>query len=208
MPPRRRSIASATARRSRAGRVLILTTIDRIKLIMAELDRAMAEPPGEDRDLIQALETLSHGTVPDAIPAPPLDAAPPPATDITVGTLVYQVLERELRPGEVSLDELERAFRETETDEAEFSHKTLAKAGLSQDTLQRSEEEVQAGETSLRGANIRVPIETLEHLMTMVSELVLTATSCSRSSGATRRTPTRRPCSGSRMSRRSCRKAS
>ena len=31
----------------------------------------------------------------------------------TVGTLVPQTLERPLRPGEVSLDELERAFRET-----------------------------------------------------------------------------------------------
>ncbi len=162
---------------------LILSTIDRIKLIMAELDRAMAEPSGEDRDLIQALESLSagaadvpHDPVREVAPAPVIDAAPPPpATDITVGTLVYQVLERELRPGEVSLDELERAFRETETDEAEFSLNTLAKAGLSHEPPPRAEaEEAPAGETSLRGANIRVPIETLEHLMTMVSELVLT----------------------------------
>ncbi len=162
---------------------LILSTIDRIKLIMAELDRAMAEPAGEDRDLIEALESLSSGTALGAAvappssdaSAPPLDAPPPPATDITVGTLVYQVLERELRPGEVSLDELERAFRETDVDEAEFSQKTLANAGLSQDLVLRGEsEEAPAGESPLRGANIRVPIETLEHLMTMVSELVLT----------------------------------
>ncbi len=163
---------------------LILSTIDRIKLIMAELDRAMAEPAGEDRDLIEALESLSNGTAtgtaaasfsPDAGSPPALDVPPLPATDITVGTLVYQVLERELRPGEVSLDELERAFRETEVDEAEFSLKTLANAGLSQDAVLRSEsEDVPAGESPLRGANIRVPIETLEHLMTMVSELVLT----------------------------------
>ena len=32
------------------------------------------------------------------------------------GTLVEQVLERALRPGEVSLDDLERAFRETATE--------------------------------------------------------------------------------------------
>ena len=29
------------------------------------------------------------------------------------GSLVYQVLERPLQPGEATLDELERAFRET-----------------------------------------------------------------------------------------------
>src|ERR1700760_3203568 len=48
----------------------------------------------------------------EAAPAP---AAPAPAPKVaTEGSLTYQVLERELRPGEVSLDDLERAFRETE----------------------------------------------------------------------------------------------
>ncbi len=157
---------------------LILSTIDRIKLIMAELDRVMAEPAGEDGDLIAALESLSMeaGTASPAAPAPISSPEPVPATDITVGTLVYQVLERELRPGEVSLDELERAFRETEADETEFSQSTLSKAGLTQEAMPaRAEaEESHAGESALRSANIRVPIETLEHLMTMVSELVLT----------------------------------
>ena len=37
---------------------------------------------------------------------------------MTEGTLVVQTLERPLRPGEVSLDELERAFRETEIEVA------------------------------------------------------------------------------------------
>ena len=36
----------------------------------------------------------------------------------TQGTLIEQTLERPLRPGEVSLDELERAFRETATEVA------------------------------------------------------------------------------------------
>ena len=40
-------------------------------------------------------------------------AAAPPEPQIAEGTLIYQVLERPLRPGEVSLDDLERAFRET-----------------------------------------------------------------------------------------------
>ena len=38
--------------------------------------------------------------------------------EVAKGTLVDQVLERPLRPGEVSLDDLERAFRETETEAA------------------------------------------------------------------------------------------
>ena len=38
--------------------------------------------------------------------------------EVAKGTLIDQVLERPLRPGEVSLDDLERAFRETETEAA------------------------------------------------------------------------------------------
>ena len=50
------------------------------------------------------------------VAAPPV--APAMAPEVAKGTLVDQVLERPLRPGEVSLDDLERAFRETETEAA------------------------------------------------------------------------------------------
>jgi two-component system, chemotaxis family, sensor kinase CheA len=166
---------------------LILSTIDRIKLIMAELDRSMAEPEGEDKDLIAALEALTFEKAARQANAPeaPLTAAMTPATDITVGTLVYQVLERELRPGEVSLDDLEKAFRETDVNNEEFGYGTLAKAGLAQErrsaprmgALDASDEaavDASAADSALRNSTIRVPVGTLEHLMTMVSELVLT----------------------------------
>src|SRR4249919_471273 len=81
---------------------LILFTIDRIKEILDELEKHQQEPTGADDDLIEQL----HGMLVYAEPV----AAPPPGT---VGSLVSQKLERPLRPGEVSLDELERAFRET-----------------------------------------------------------------------------------------------
>ncbi|WP_287746022.1 Hpt domain-containing protein, partial [Methylobacterium sp.] len=85
---------------------LILQTLDRIKVIVAELERTAAEPTGADEDLIGALERMSEGEI-AAAPPPP---APPP---MTTGSLVPQVLERALKPGEVSLDDLERAFRDT-----------------------------------------------------------------------------------------------
>jgi two-component system, chemotaxis family, sensor kinase CheA len=180
---------------TRTAVTLILQTIDRIKVIMAELDRAMAEPPGDDRDLIAALEALppTEAEPTASLEAVPVKSAalsdtPSTATDITVGTLVYQVLERELRPGEVALDELEKAFRDTEVDEAEFAYGTLARAGLAQDrraaprrdaedqraTSRPDADEQGSQEGGLRQSSIRVPVETLEHLMTMVSELVLT----------------------------------
>jgi two-component system, chemotaxis family, sensor kinase CheA len=157
---------------------LILSTIDRIKLIMAELDRVMAEPEGEDHDLISALEALTSTKR-------ELGRTIVPATDITVGTLVYQVLERELRPGEVSLDDLEKAFRDATSEENELGSGVLEKAGLLNDdafnvtALETNQpddtsSENAALESALRNSTIRVPIDTLEHLMTMVSELVLT----------------------------------
>src|SRR5664279_3065532 len=87
---------------------LILSTIDRIKQILESLEREQREPDGADDDLISDLErmVLKLGATKPAEEPP----------QVTVGTLTPQVLERPLRLGEVSLDELERAFRETPAD--------------------------------------------------------------------------------------------
>uniref|UniRef100_UPI000558D2B2 Hpt domain-containing protein n=1 Tax=Bradyrhizobium liaoningense TaxID=43992 RepID=UPI000558D2B2 len=108
---------------------VILSSIDRIKEILAGLEATEAEPEGNDRDLIDKLEAMveqgmaamAAGTAsapvaespPLAPEAPVAEAKPAAANDLTTGSLIEQTLERPLRPGEVSLDELERAFRET-----------------------------------------------------------------------------------------------
>src|SRR4029077_6596463 len=81
------------------------------------------------------------------------------------GKLTPQVLERPLRPGEVSLDELERVFRETSVDARVQKPAKPAPAELAA----KDDDLAKAG-----GQSIRVTVDTLEHLMTMVSELVLT----------------------------------
>lgn len=134
---------------------LVLATIDRLKEIIAELEASAAEPTGSDGDLIVQLEQL-------AISGETL----PPAGEVTVGTLSPQVLERPLRPGEVSLDDLERAFRETpgpgeENDEQRAGDRRVG--------------ERRYPDMSGNGAQtLRVSVDTVERLMTMVSELVLT----------------------------------
>ena len=175
---------------------LILTTIDRIKDILAQLEATEAEPEGSDADLIGQLELMvERGEQAAAAPQAPSEAA-----EDTAG---YQVLERPLRPGEVSLDELERAFRETPADVPQPAvappeaaaqppapqppapqpavlekPKPAAKpAAKAQDS--RGERKPAAEGTSGEGdrvanQSIRVNVDTLEHLMTMVSELVLT----------------------------------
>src|SRR4051812_8355711 len=96
---------------------LILTTIDRIKDILGKLEATESEPEGEDSDLIDelqqmvergmaAMEGSAGEPVVEALSAPVAPAPEPEAP------IIVQTLERALRPGEVSLDELERAFQE------------------------------------------------------------------------------------------------
>jgi two-component system chemotaxis sensor kinase CheA len=180
---------------------LILMTLDRIKEILGELEQTAAEPEGSDTDLISALEVMA--------------AAEPesqPVKTEAAGTLAYQVLERALLPGEVSLDELERAFRETPgPDKASKSERTagsltdqvleralnpgevaldelekafrdapgpdqpVKKAAAETPALPVANAEHESADAPLAKAQtIRVNVDTLEHLMTMVSELVLT----------------------------------
>ena len=183
---------------------LILTTIDRIKDLLAQLEANESEPEGEDRDLISELEAMvergmaamaAGEAAPPLVPAAP--AAPPAAPAVTQGSLIDQTLERPLRPGEVSLDELERAFRETAIEtppahEKAPEPKAAAPAPKSEPAKVEAKAEPKAeapkkaarakanadGEVhendKVANQSIRVNVDTLEHLMTMVSELVLT----------------------------------
>jgi two-component system, chemotaxis family, sensor kinase CheA len=166
---------------------LILASIDRIKEILAGLEATQAEPEGADQDLIVKLhEMVEQGMAVMSAPAQEISAsaaAAPSAAGSTQGSLVVQTLERELRPGEVSLDELERAFQETAIEVApapapaapppraaspKKEAATEAKAGAKKAAAEGAEGEKVANQS------IRVNVDTLEHLMTMVSELVLT----------------------------------
>jgi two-component system chemotaxis sensor kinase CheA len=132
---------------------LILVTIDRIKEVLAELEDHQREPDGTDRDLIRSLEEMAQGG----------GRAGAASSQRTVGSLSPQALERPLRPGEVSLDELERAFRDTPGP---------AEPAPTPAPSERHDEE--RGDGKIAGQSIRVSVDTLEYLMTMVSELVLT----------------------------------
>jgi two-component system chemotaxis sensor kinase CheA len=166
---------------------LILSSIDRIKEILAGLEATETEPEGTDEDLIEKLHAMAEGGhhAEAAAPAPvPVVAAPPTAPAVTSGTLVDQVLERPLRPGEVSLDDLERAFRETETEAAPAPKpaavKPAAPEAKDKEAKAKPVKRAAAVEADVQEADkianqsIRVNVDTLEHLMTMVSELVLT----------------------------------
>src|SRR4051794_18361825 len=191
-----------------AGAVtLILSSIDRIKEILAGLEATETEPEGSDEDLIEKLHEMAeggaHASPAEAVAAEaaPVVVAPPIQPAVAQGTLatsvagavVDQVLERPLRPGEVSLDDLERAFRETEIEvapapiakvaapapapeAAPAPHPAKAEAKAKPARKAAAPEAVADVQEADKIANqsIRVNVDTLEHLMTMVSELVLT----------------------------------
>jgi two-component system, chemotaxis family, sensor kinase CheA len=172
---------------------LILSSIDRIKEILAGLETTEAEPEGTDQDLIVKLEEMVERGV-EALSQPSASsassqpiAASAPLVPVEQGTLVPQTLERPLRPGEVSLDELERAFRETATEAAPVPGPAAPpkqdaapaqRASSAKETKAAAKKTIAESETTegdrVANQSIRVNVDTLEHLMTMVSELVLT----------------------------------
>jgi two-component system chemotaxis sensor kinase CheA len=162
---------------------LILGSIDRIKEILGGLEATETEPEGTDQDLIVKLQELvERGMQAMAAAAAPAASAPS-VKPVEQGTLVPQILERELRPGEVSLDELERAFRETATEiappPAPAPRPAPAPDAVSpkeaKPAAKKANPDPEAVEgNSIANQSIRVNVDTLEHLMTMVSELVLT----------------------------------
>jgi two-component system chemotaxis sensor kinase CheA len=90
---------------------LVLTTMDRIKWILSSIEENNGqEPEGVDADLIGLLEALAATELPPPEPEP---VPEPPAPKVEAAP---QALERELLPGEISLDELERLFRETKVE--------------------------------------------------------------------------------------------
>jgi two-component system chemotaxis sensor kinase CheA len=78
---------------------VILESLDRIKEILVGLEEKEVEPKGDDKPLIARLDAIITGDDAPADKAP--DAEP---------AIVVAEKEEDLRPGEVSLDELEAAF--------------------------------------------------------------------------------------------------
>ena len=164
------------------GVTIILHSIDRIKEILAELEATEAEPAGADADLIDQLIALSDN---EAV-APAAEATSEPDIEVNIDE------DRELRPGEVSLEELERAFQEADGPDdsaveapaeaaapAPEPEAPAAPAPVAKET-KSSDEAQPKKEGSVATQSIRVNVDTLENLMTMVSELVLTRNSLPR----------------------------
>lgn len=88
---------------------LVLESIDQIKVLLAALENTGVEPAGDDKTLIKRLEDAAMGVAQEPTePEAPAEPEVPEGFDADLG--------RELRPGEVSLADLEAAFQNTEVE--------------------------------------------------------------------------------------------
>jgi len=125
----------------------ILETIDQIKEIMAELTEKGQEPPGNDDQLIEELRALAARAKQEL----GTKTATGPAMDPVAAYLARSAAE-------ANPEEIDLIFRA-----APSPHDQPRAAGGDEPSAR-----------AIGPATLRVSVDTLEHLMTMVSELVLT----------------------------------
>lgn len=183
---------------------LILNSIDRIKEILAHLEATESEPEGNDQDLIQALNATAEGraaTAQASAPPPPppsIDDAPAASSGGPVtGDGGFPVAAELLAEVEAAVSSGKRAATEEElaAEMAAEMEKEAAKAPPPEQKPAAAappppapaakppavQEQAAGGggggaakESSVASQSIRVNVELLENLMTLVSELVLT----------------------------------
>ena len=163
-----------------------MESLDQIKELLGSLEQTEQEPEGDDSELIARLDAMAEGAAeapPEEQPIAEAEAAEEEGTGE-----VDPELGRELKPGEVSLDELERIFQETPgpSDSAlaaedaappaeEAPASVPAAPAPAPAAAEKKEEAAPKKEpASVASQTIRVNVDLLENLMTMVSELVLT----------------------------------
>ena len=159
---------------------LIFASLDRIKDILGQLEATEAEPDGDDQELIAQLDEMAEGKsggVAAAVEEVPEPVAEEPAAEELSAEEqdpnYDAALGRVLKPGETTLDELERIFQATET-EGTGSPAPAAATAAKSPKESKDKEAVTGAESSVASQSIRVSVDLLENLMTMVSELVLT----------------------------------
>jgi len=150
---------------------LIFESIDRIKYIMGDLEATGKEPDGSDADLIEKLDAVYEGRdMPSAEAAPAPAPAPAPLDplqalwDATPGPT-------DLVAAAMSIQSENHAAPEPAT-AAAAPVPTPAPAAAA--AAPKDAEDHTARESNVSNQTLRVNVDVLENLMTLVSEMVLT----------------------------------
>src|SRR5262249_21117736 len=144
---------------------LVLATIDRIKSLLDELERLQREPDGDDGDLIAELQRMSGD-----------HSAPPLAGQRPAGEIPAEIVER-ARPMSQAAHAAATPPPPAPPAPAPPRGPAASAAPASAPAADRIDaigREDDRPDGKVANQSIRVHVDTLEHLMTMVSELVLT----------------------------------
>ncbi len=156
---------------------LILASLDQIKSLLAQLEANEAEPAGEDSDLIARLNALASGeATAAAAPAPAKPAAPAPKPEAkpapAAPVLATPIVEPDPEPAAAPAPAPVAVAAAAESKEAKAKETKPAKEA--KDAKEPRGEVAETKESAVAAQSIRVNVDLLENLMTMVSELVLT----------------------------------
>ena len=146
---------------------LIFESLDRIKYIISEIEQNGAEPEGNDDELRAKLEAAYEGKSLDEAADAPSDS---PSSESENDQNIFDERSGE---SEGLMQEEEDQVPEDVSENAEEAQKKTPPAG-SQDKEATAPQEMKAKESALSAQTLRVSVDVLEDLMTMVSELVLT----------------------------------
>ncbi|HEY7243010.1 MAG TPA: chemotaxis protein CheW [Xanthobacteraceae bacterium] len=144
---------------------LVLATLDRIKALLHALERKGAEPHGDDKELIVRLEQMS--------------AAHERSTAMRQKDGSAPAAGRRVAPPHIAGgDTIARSALESAPSRASEAQPCAAVSGASSETRAGFDAAPKVDEeredTRSAGGSVRVHVDTLDQLMTMVSELVLT----------------------------------
>ena len=144
---------------------IILAAIDRIKTIIEEIGQHGSEPPGDDSEIINALEAYYASGAEAATAAASAEAEAKAAATQAGGSAPSPAHEAEPAPATATTPEAPKA------QEAPVATKEPASA-------QPPKQDAPAATQAKNGANpnqetIRVSVDTIERMMQLVSELVL-----------------------------------
>lgn len=161
---------------------LILASLDTIKHIIGQLEATEEEPAGDDSELIGRLNEMAEGRaqaklVSEAAPAAAADAAAEPEIAAGLPDDAYEPDEHGFVP--VPAASLRAAMEDNAAGveseaEPEAPAAPVAAPAVVAPKVEMMEAAAEPRESAVANQSIRVNVDLLENLMTMVSELVLT----------------------------------
>lgn len=140
---------------------VILEALDIIKIILGSLEQTEKEPEGDDNEIIAKLREIADGAGPE--------------TTLEDMEAAFEAASVKPREETMTTDKESQAALDMAVAEAKQERPAEpAAAAAKKKAANTSAEAAAPAESKIANQNIRVGVDLLEHLMTMVSELVLT----------------------------------